>query len=133
MRRFFDGARLNVGSISKEIVMASETNGGIHAVKAARNQSLWREINERVRTVAETSGNMEFLCECADLECTQTIKLSVGEYEFIRSSPVRFPVALGHVFAEVEDVVEENERYAIVQKKGVAAEVVAKLDPRLRS
>ena len=41
---------------------------------------------------------MEFLCECADLECTETLKLSVGKYGHIRSSSVRFPIAIGHDF-----------------------------------
>jgi hypothetical protein len=56
----------------------------------------------------------------------------MAEYERIRSSSVRFPVALGHVYEEIEDVVEENDRFAVVQKKGKAAEVAAHLDPRLR-
>ena len=110
--------------------MARESDGGIQAVKGARNQALWREVNERIRLVAETSGDMEFLCECADLGCTETIKLSLGEYEHIRSSSVRFPIAVGHDFPEFENVVEENKRYAVVQKRGVAAEQAAKLDPR---
>jgi hypothetical protein len=107
-------------------------NGGIQAVKAARNQALCREVNERIEAVAETAGDTEFLCECADLECTKTMSLSIAEYERIRSSPVRFPIALGHDVPEVEDVVEENERYVVVQKRGKAAEVSAKLDPRSR-
>jgi hypothetical protein len=69
---------------------------GIQAVKAARNQALWREVNERIGAVAETSRHMEFLCECADLDCTETLNLTVAEYERIRSSPVRFPIAIGH-------------------------------------
>jgi len=113
--------------------MARESDGGIQAVKAARNQALWREVNERIRLVAETSEHMEFLCECADLECTETLNLTVGEYEHIRSSSVRFPIALGHDFPEFENVVEENDRYAIVQKKGVAAAEAGKLDPRSRA
>jgi hypothetical protein len=63
--------------------MARETDGGIQAVKAARNEALWREVNERIKLVAETSSDMEFLCECADMECTETIKLSIAEYEYI--------------------------------------------------
>jgi 5-bromo-4-chloroindolyl phosphate hydrolysis protein len=110
--------------------MARETDGGIQAVKAARNQALWREVNERIRAVAETSEHMEFLCECADLDCTETLNLTVAEYEHIRSSPVRFPIAIGHYFPQVENVVEENERYAVVQKRGVAAEEAARLNPR---
>jgi hypothetical protein len=107
-------------------------DGGIQAVKGARNQALWREVNERIRNVAETAGDVQFLCECADLECEQTLNLSMAEYERIRSSSVRFPVALGHVYEEIEDVVEENDRFAVVQKKGKAAEVASHLDPRLR-
>jgi hypothetical protein len=40
------------------------------------------------------------------------------------------PIAIGHDFPDVENVVEENERYAVVQKRGVAAEEAARLDPR---
>jgi hypothetical protein len=54
----------------------------------------------------------------------------VAEYERLRSSPVRFPVTIGHDFPEFESGVEENGRYAVVQKKGVAAEEAARLDPR---
>ena len=93
--------------------------GGIQAVKAASNQALCWEANERINQPAETVGDLLFLCECADLECTETFTLSVGEYERIRSSSVRFPVALGHDLPEIENVVEENERFAVVQKRGL--------------
>jgi hypothetical protein len=46
------------------------------------------------------------------------IELSICEYESIRSSPVRFPVKLGHDYPEFERVVEEREHYAIVEKCG---------------
>jgi hypothetical protein len=109
-----------------------ETDGGIQAVKAARNQALCREVNERIEAISETAGDLELLCECADLECEKTIRLSVGEYERIRGSSVRFPVALGHVYPEVENIIEENERFAVVEKQGKAAEVSVQLDPRTR-
>ena len=111
--------------------MARESEGGIQGVKAARNQALWREVNERIRAVAATSKHMEFLCECADLDCTQTLNLTVAEYERIRSSGVHFPIAIGHDFPEFENVVEENHGYVVVEKIGVAAEEAERLDPRL--
>jgi 5-bromo-4-chloroindolyl phosphate hydrolysis protein len=110
--------------------MARDGDGGVQAVKLARNQALWREVNERVKAVAETTGNMEFLCECADMDCIETVKMNLAEYEHIRSSPVRFPIALGHVYPDVENVVEENERYAVVEKVGEAGEITSRLDPR---
>jgi hypothetical protein len=110
--------------------VASETDGGHHVIKAARNQSLWREINERIKAVAKTSGEVEFLCECANNDCIETIPMSMAEYERIRNSPVRFPVAVGHDFPAFESVVEVSDGYAVVQKKGAAAEEAARLDPR---
>jgi hypothetical protein len=110
-----------------------EGNAGIQAAKGARNQALWREVNERVRAVAETSAAMQFLCECASLDCTEVLNLSVAEYERIRSSPARFPIVPGHEFPEFERVVEENEEYMVVEKLGEAAEVSKNLDPRSHS
>jgi hypothetical protein len=122
----------HVGSIEGGILIARTRDRGIQAVKAARNQALWRELNESIRLVAESSEHMEFLCECADLNCTETLHLTVSEYEHVRRSPVRFPIARGHDFPQVEHVVEEHDRYSVVQKKGVAADEAARLDPRSR-
>jgi hypothetical protein len=108
----------------------SKDGGGIQATRAAHNQALWREVNERIKDVAQTSAEMEFICECADLDCTMTLKLSLVEYELIRRSPVRFPIAPGHEVAGVEKIVEENHHYVVVEKLGEAAEVSAELDPR---
>ena len=110
-----------------------EGTTGIQAAKGARNQALWREVNERVRAVAETSAAVQFLCECASLECTEVLNLSVAEYERIRSSPARFPIMPGHEFPEFERILEENEEYIIVEKFGEAAEVAKSLDPRSHS
>ena len=109
--------------------MASE-EGGVRATKGVRNQALWREVNERIKAVAETSGKVEFLCECGRLECRATVDMSMAEYERIRASSVRFPIAPGHELPDIETVVEANERYTVVEKLGRAAEVVAALDPR---
>jgi hypothetical protein len=68
--------------------------------------------------------------ERADPSCVETVELSLGEYETIRTSPVRFPVKPGHDYPEFERVVDENDRYAVVEKFGEAAEVVRRLDPR---
>jgi hypothetical protein len=53
--------------------MSTETDGGIQAVKAAQTKHSGAR-NERIRLVAETSEHMEFLCECPDLDCTETLK-----------------------------------------------------------
>jgi hypothetical protein len=104
-----------------------------HAEKGAHNQALIREVNERIEQVAEDAAHPEFLCECADTNCVEVIEISIAEYEAIRSSPVQFPVKPGHDYPEFERVVEEHEHYAVVEKFGEAARIVAKLDPRSRT
>jgi hypothetical protein len=101
--------------------------------RAAHNQALIREVNERIEQVAKDAAHPEFLCECADANCVEMIELSITEYASIRSSPVRFPVKLGHDYPEFERVVEENEHYIVVEKFGEAAEIVETLDPRSRT
>jgi hypothetical protein len=105
--------------------MARETDGveavkaaGIQAVKAARNHSLLFEATERIRVMTETSGTAEFFCECATGDCTATIRVSLAEYERIRSSPPSFMIALRHDLPEFEDVIEVCDHYEVVLQKG---------------
>ena len=55
---------------------------------------------------------------------------SVSEYEALRSEPNRFAVRPGHVFPEVERIVSENDRFAVVEKVRLAGEVAAAHNPR---
>jgi hypothetical protein len=126
-RRFFGGAD------APEPKEGNVTMKDSHAEKGAKNQALIREVNERIEKLADDAAHPEFLCECADTNCVELIELSIAEYEEIRSSPVRFPVKLGHDYPEFERVVEERGHYAIVEKFGEAARIVEKLDPRSRA
>ena len=102
----------------------SRTENGAH------NQALIREVNEQIERLAHDAANPEFLCECANPDCIETLQLSIAEYEPIRTSPTRFPIKAGHENLEFERVVEESERFIVVEKFGEAAEVVRKVDPR---
>lgn len=106
------------------------------AVRAARNQALFREVNERLQELAtsfqEIADTAVFACECADLQCVEQIDMTMDEYQSVRREPNRFVVVPGHVFAEVENVVSENERYVVVAKIGTAAAIAEAADPRGR-
>jgi hypothetical protein len=103
-------------------------------VRAARNQALFRLVNERLQGLAEAfqfiAQRTSFACECADLSCVEQLSLSLEEYEELRTRPAQFVVLPGHVYPEVERVVTENERFVIVRKIGKGAEVAAEFDPR---
>jgi hypothetical protein len=102
--------------------------------RAARNQSLFREVNERIEEAATKLSPMftEFMCECADDDCFERVPLTLEEYSSVRnSSPTHFFVRPGHVYLDLERVIGgEADRYEIVEKEEVAAEVAAQLDPR---
>jgi hypothetical protein len=94
--------------------------------KAARNQVVFREVNERIaeltELVNETGFNL-FICECSDAACAESLELTREEYEAVRADPARFVVLDGHQMPEVERVVGGNGRYLVVETIGPAAEI----------
>jgi hypothetical protein len=99
-------------------------------VSAAKTQSLFREVNERIETLRPSSTNVRFACECALSECIEFVDITPEEYGSVRQHPDRFFVRPGHANLEVEEVVESDSRYDIVRKLGVGADLAAQLDPR---
>ena len=101
-------------------------------VRAARNESLFREVNERIDSAGSGISPMftEFMCECADDSCFEHISLTSEEYSSVRKMGATFFVLKpGHALPDVERVVGgEADRYDIVEKVGVAAEVAEKLE-----
>ena len=102
--------------------------------RAARNESLFRDVNERIKSTASNLSPMftEFMCECADDSCFEHVSLTSEEYSSVRRmGPVFFIVTPGHEAADIERVVGgEAERFEIVEKQDVAAEVATELDHR---
>jgi hypothetical protein len=100
------------------------------AVRAARNQALFREVNERVQQINDAFESLlprgDWVCECADQGCIERLSLTHEEYEAVRANGARFVVAphADHLFPEVEALVERHERYWVVEKVGTAADVV---------
>jgi hypothetical protein len=96
--------------------------------RLAENQSLYRSVNERIQELGHTVGTTyEWVCECANAECSERVQLSGDEYAAVRAKPTTFLVAPAaeHVFAEVERVTESHAAYWVVEKQGTAAEVAA--------
>jgi hypothetical protein len=100
----------------------------------ARQQSTFREVNERIEELSERLGPTEqplsIVCECGRVECHELLELTPAEYEALRRSPVRFAVADGHQIPRVERVVARNERFLTVEKFGRGGRTAARLDPR---
>jgi hypothetical protein len=112
--------------------MATIEDLQVRRERAAKNQSLFREVNERIEDLARGAVLTEFVCECAFPECAGTIRIDVDEYEELRGYPTHFAVIHGHVIEDVERVVAEHDAYTVVEKLGVGASVAAALDPHER-
>lgn len=107
------------------------------AERVARNDARFRESNEKLLAASEAldfgeNELLPFLCECADAECTTVLQLTTREYERVRANPIRFINAHGHEANADgwERVIDELDRYTIVEKVGAAGELAAELDPR---
>jgi hypothetical protein len=105
---------------------------------AAKSQSLFRSVNERIGPLNESFSIIkrinDFVCECADETCTETIGMSVEEYEAIREQGNRFAVAPrdAHVWFGVETIAQKHDRYWVVEKFGHCGSLSVKYDPRSR-
>ena len=116
--------------------MDTQTLDRERAGRGARTQLLFRDVNERVKAINESFSFVvplgDWVCECSNQGCSDRIGLTLPEYEAVRSDPRHFCVAAdgSHVDLAIEDVVTETERFWVVEKKGVAAELARSVDPR---
>jgi hypothetical protein len=98
-----------------------------------RNESLFREVNERIAEVNEgfeITGETEFLCECGKENCLETVRLTRADYERIRTAGDRFVLKPGHEDGSVENVVERNTEFVVIAKEGEAGADAEEHDPR---
>jgi hypothetical protein len=102
-------------------------------VRAARNQSMFRAVNEKLRELNETfavlTDTLAVACECYDTSCLETIDIRSEDYLKVRAEPRRFVVRPGHLLPELEHVVQESDQYVVVEKTDAAGDVAEFLDP----
>ena len=108
------------------------------AARQARNEAIHREVNERLAEMDKHAGGgwadpgelFDFVCECgAGDACTEGVRMTLPEYERARQQDDRFVVVPGHEDPRIENVVEERDRYLIVDKIPAVEPYVAD-DPR---
>jgi hypothetical protein len=94
--------------------------------RAARNEALFREVNENIARLEERYGSAAqpiFICECSHDSCTEHVPVDEETYRRVREHPRRFIVLPGHVDKTLEAVVETHPSYLIVQKTGTAGDI----------
>jgi hypothetical protein len=103
--------------------------------RQARNEALFREVNERIAQLGESGQayspeGTDFLCECGEEGgCGQRVRVPLDVYDRVRAEDDRFVVRPGHETPEIEQAVEWTDAYVIVDKIPAAEPFVAD-DPR---
>jgi hypothetical protein len=85
-------------------------------LRAARNQELFRELNNAISKLRYSSSFNEYVCECGLKTCLGTITLTTRQCEQIRSDPTRFVVLPGHWSKKHERIVGEGRGYQPVER-----------------
>jgi hypothetical protein len=103
--------------------------------RQARNEALFREVNERIAQLGErgeawSQDGTDFLCECGEEGgCGLRVRVPLEVYERVRAQDDRFVVRPGHETVEIEKAVEWTDAYVVVDKIAAAEPFVAD-DPR---
>jgi hypothetical protein len=102
-------------------------------VKRAQTEALFRDVNERIAESAQRfeADTTQFVCECADPNCTHRVEASLDEYEDVRADGATFMLTPGHADTDIERVLEDRGGFHVVEKvqKTVRA-TVQRLNPR---
>lgn len=96
-------------------------------IRAARNQALFRAVNDKMMEVnegfGEPTGMFSVACECADTTCVRLLEIEAGAYRQVRRNPRTFVVLRNHVFPDVERVLSTHDGYVVVEATGRGAHV----------
>ena len=110
---------------------------GSRAARQAVNESLLREVNERIAGLdeqavanwADKDQLFEFVCECSGPRCDEHVRMTLAEYDRVREQDDRFVLVPGHETRAIERVVTATDRFVIVDKVDAVEQYVAD-DPR---
>jgi hypothetical protein len=95
--------------------------------RAARNEALFREVNENIARLEERHGMTTtvpvYICECARADCTAQLPIDPETYTRVRENPRWFFLLPGHDDPQLERIVETHRDYLIVEKTGAAGDV----------
>jgi hypothetical protein len=90
--------------------------------RLVRNETLFRQVNERLRELGESfsvlAEKADFICECSNERCAEQIQLPLEQYERVRSEPTHFVVIRGHEIPGIETIAYElSDRLVVVDKR----------------
>jgi hypothetical protein len=101
--------------------------------RMARNEVASREFNEEIEEAYQgepSSNRLDIVCECALKMCDRSIDITMAEYRMVRSDPRQFAIVPEHLIGDIERIIYQNERFALVSKQeGTPADVAIEENP----
>ena len=102
--------------------------------RMAKNEAASREINEKIKEAYQdepSANRIDIVCECARTTCNAAIDITLDEYEDVRGDARQFVISPGHFVGDIEWILYENNRFAVVAKReGTPADVARDQNPR---
>ena len=100
----------------------------VNAVRA-RSRNEW--IEETSSRVGFLPLMEQYVCECSFGACASLIRLTRDEYEGVRRDGTFFAIAVDHENPEIDRVIGENERFALIDVWfGEPSMIARATDPR---
>ena len=88
--------------------------------RVEQNERLFAAVNQAIRGVNARlqidDASEQYVCECSIQECTQKVGLTHDEYKQARSDPDWFFMIPAHRDPAHERIVDETDRYVLVEK-----------------
>jgi hypothetical protein len=103
------------------------------AERAARNEEVFRGVNERIEEGARqhaVTAPLPFHWECRRSSCFETIDIPPGRYATVVRERYRFVVIPGHEEPQVERIVETDAGFLMVEKIGEARSQIDRDHPQ---
>jgi hypothetical protein len=102
--------------------------------RMAKNEAASKELNEKIEEAYQgepPANRIDIVCECARKTCDAAIDITLEEYKHVRMDPRQFAVVPEHFIGNIEWIVYENDRFAVVAKReGMPADVARDENPR---
>ena len=98
--------------------------------RLVENEAIFKQINNDVKDfVLEDAPfseyakkELNFYCECSDINCRERIRLTAQTYEDLHENKKQFIIKNGHEIPEIEKIIRESNGYLIVEKLKVPPE-----------
>ena len=111
---------------------SAESTKGFTVERIARTSAIFRNANEGISECAEEwepESRIPFLCECADEQCREIVRLTLQEYREVRRDPRHFVNTPGHEASAhgSAEVIARTDGHVTVAKIGRAGDITRML------